>query len=162
MHFSHIEPLSRVPYPYTELQEKCLQDLETTDAKQAHGALHVIFGDGSEGFCCLGRFCVVAGVPRHDQGMNYRYGENEIAANAAGLPRELVEALKLRDLGGFKRDRSFPLSDGYNCYCSGLSSMNDSGKFSFKEIAAYIRHDPWNVFTDPVPAEAATVAEVAA
>lgn len=157
MDFSHIEPISRAPYPYTELQEKCLRDLETTDAKQATGRLERI-NDGVSGFCCLGRFCVVAEAPRRvDDGGNIIYGAYE-DANSARLPKELQEALKLDCLGGFKRSITMPHCVPYYS----LSQLNDCSSFSFKDIAAYIRHDPWNVFKDEPPAETSVASEVAA
>ena len=150
MDFSHIEPVSRAPYPYTELQEKCLRDLETTEAMQAAGRLHRIYADGSEGFCCLGRFCVVAGIPsKVELGAGVVAYGNE-GCGFATLPSELAKELKLKPLGEFKRYNR-EMSD-YNS----LASMNDSGQYSFKNIAAYIRHDPWNVFTDSPQASEAS------
>lgn len=152
---SQIEPLSRAPYPYTELQEKCLRDLETTEEPQASCWL-MVKEEGSEkfGFCCLGRFCIVAELPKSlgSSGRYYSFGAD---GATGGLPSDLAKELKLDGLGGFKR--------GFIGFSS-LAGMNDSRQFSFKDIAAYIRHDPWNVFTDEPPAETtqAVASEVAA
>jgi hypothetical protein len=131
--------MDRGPYPYNEYQEAWLRDLETTTEPQTTGWLHRL-NQGSElsespGFCCLGRACVVLNEePRI--GMDVvSYDDCETV-----LPWHIEARLQLRDDDG-------RLASGMGQLTS-LADMNDSG-WTFKEIAAYIRGNPWNVFLGP-------------
>lgn len=143
---SDVKPLKDEPYPFTELQEKCIRDLETTEESQASGRLEKCDAEGKTiGFCCLGRFCVVAGAKR----ITYQFADSvdveyvfEGATEQVGIMEPLKKLLSLNVLGDFKQLVSIP---GKGSFYS-LANMNDSKNMSFKEIAQYMRHDPWNVF----------------
>ncbi len=160
---SSVTPLRTDPYPFTELQEKCLRDLETTDAPQARYALE----NERHGFCCLGRFCVAAGAERIKTDEIGIGGGNLIEYVYAGkrcrgyLPVTLGRALLLHERRGygvaaapFKRPVYIPGKGPFDK----LTVMNDAPdgeRLTFKEIAQYIRHDPWNVFRDPAESDGA-------
>jgi hypothetical protein len=130
-------PCAVKPYPYNAQQLAWLHDLDTTTESQAQRALH-----SKEGFCCLGRACVVIGleasIPRNDNCLIAYDGEYKLA------PPAVVTALRLRGRGGTLV--KLVTVDGTNC--RSLADLNDSG-WSFKRIAAYIRANPWNVFKGP-------------
>jgi len=129
------------PYPFTEEQEAWLQDLETTDAPQTKEYLHVQddFRDIKAGFCCLGRACITLGIPA-DTNMNFvKYDDLDNVLSDIGINK-----LRLHDDEGLFEE---PADIDGSTFGS-LVAMNDNGK-TFKEIAAYIRANPWNVFKDP-------------
>jgi hypothetical protein len=123
-------------YPYNADQLAWLHDLETTEEPQCTEHLHSTGTDMAYGFCCLGRACIVLGVQEtDDEGPYVEYdGDPQI------LTEPTIKRLRLRGTNG---DFRVP-DDGASC----LTDMNDKGK-SFKQIAAYIRTNPWNVFYDP-------------
>ena len=115
---------------FNDAQEKWLRDLETTDAKQGKSELYE-----DDRFCCLGRGAVVCGV-----------SAEELCSISASTLRDddaldrVRFALRLRDDCG-----SFMVNAAENI--TALTEMNDNGS-SFKEIAAFIRANPWQVFTN--------------
>jgi hypothetical protein len=117
------------PYPFTPEQEAWLRDLETTEEPQTKRYLHLFseHDDFSEtlsaGYCCLGRACVVLGATECKNGPIGLFD-----GNSGRLSNPLMHRLRLRGRGQ-----------------SMLISLNDRGK-SFKQIAAYIRANPHNVF----------------
>jgi hypothetical protein len=153
---SSIIPQRQEPYPFNEDQEAFLKDLETTEAPQAFGWLEK---DG--GFCCLGRACVIFGADR-TEGVGkvalFRVGES---GSYKTLPRSLAYRLRMRGtLGELGRPARLAGVEHRT-----LASLNDTPDpefkpgekhlYTFKDIAAYIRHDPWNVFYGPdeIPAD---------
>lgn len=130
------------PHPFTPEQEAWLRDLETTDEPQTHSLLHRV-SDGKESFCCLGRACVALGL----EGEPFTLGMTYLSESNV-LPAQAVAKLRLRDdIGSFKFNGP-TLSDDDDV-ATALTELNDSGRFSFKEIAAYIRANPENVFLPP-------------
>ena len=127
------------PYPYNADQEAWLRDLETTEEPQVKEYLHISGGRSLKaGFCCLGRACVVLGVKttgKNDDLFVAYDGCDQV------LTDPTIDRLLLRGTNGDFRDR---WANGNSC----LTDLNDRG-MSFKEIAAYIRANPWNVFKDP-------------
>lgn len=126
----------------TTEQEAWLQALESDKYKQGQGVLH----RGNE-FCCLGVACdllkdeltinQVASLTRYN-------GEYQV------LPALVVEKLHLRDncgLFALSIERINTSFEGETIICASLTELNDSGGYTFKEIAAYIRANPENVFT---------------
>ena len=123
------------PYPFTPEQEAWLHDLETTEEPQTKGKLHRLLDYSSiqpAGFCCLGRACVVFGFEGHPQ-----MDVMAFDGNTGALPLNLSKRLRLRSCVGALANRH----EG----CDHLAALNDSG-WSFKQIAAYIRANPENVF----------------
>lgn len=136
----------RGPYPYNEYQETWLRDLETTDAQQTVGYLHRLIAsvrpEEVAGYCCLGRACIAMGERPEfflDAEIGSYDGEETI------LPWHVVEKLRLLDAQGTFAE-SIRRTDGGQF--DALTELNDAG-WSFKEIAAYIRGNPWNVFLAP-------------
>lgn len=139
-------------YKFNEDQEAWLHDLETTDAPQAMGKLHI----ADKGFCCLGRACVLLHDKYNlrrkevvDGGANevsfmYADAEERLASDWRGsvLPNSIATALKLRTVGGHLKERFSERQ------FSMLTEMNDRGNWTFKEIAKYCRDNPSNVFDD--------------
>lgn len=127
-------------YPFTLDQEAWLRDLETTDAPQTIGTLHRLVIDAEDemphpvGYCCLGRACVALGISEHIAG-------REIGAfdgHSAWLPDSVVARLRLRSDNGQLQTQVG--------HCHTLTGLNDLAEWSFKQIAAYIRENPENVF----------------
>jgi hypothetical protein len=128
------------PFIFTPEQEAWLVDLETTEEPQTEGALHRLRQEHSDegevmhsaGYCCLGRACVVLGLKESELGgLGIFHGASVI------LPGRAATALRLRNSNGYLAE---PF-DGFD----NLTGMNDNG-WTFKQIAAYIRANPRNVF----------------
>lgn len=111
---------------FTPAQEAWLAALESGQWQQCVGRLHA--ADDSA-HCCLGvAMRVVQGLEQSATGAEY------LSSDTAS------EQLNLRDgSGGI---------DGDNWrYCAALAIANDSG-ITFAEIAAFIRAEPWRVFSN--------------
>lgn len=131
--------MSDQPFIFTPEQEAWLVDLETTEEPQAMGDLHRFSGSPGAGYCCLGRACVVLGIKETRSGdLGFFDG------NTALLPDVAVEKLRLLSDGGRLK---LPVADGVRSHIC-LTAMNDAG-WTFKQIAAYIRANPRDVFTEP-------------
>jgi hypothetical protein len=130
--------MSEFKYQYNELQRKWLDDLKTTTANQCKEYLH-IREENFEGFCCLGRACIVAKLPELadwcDFSVDYGQGGEE------NTPKELAAKLKLRTRGGELKQ---PIMNTF----THLTCLNDKAEWSFKQIAEYIEAHPDNVFSD--------------
>ena len=125
-------------FPYTPEQLAWLDDLETTEAAQGKGYLHK-----DDAFCCLGRACVVLGVPA-EYGRFIRDGVVRYDGLVSAMSDSIQEILQLRDeLGSFKQ----VVMVKYEASKS-LVELNDGLSYTFKQIAAFIRSDPTNVFTN--------------
>lgn len=101
--------------------ESWIHDLETTDAKQGVQVLRTI----EDGYCCLGRACVVMG------GRFVRSEANEwfvLVGNSHRMYASLDEEV-LRSLGLTWTDQGH------------LAAMNDRGGKTFPEIAAWLREN---------------------
>ena len=124
----------------TAEQEAWLKDLETTDAKQGKSALR----STTDEFCCLGRACVVLDV---EASIGEKYISNTATqvwfynGSWAILSPNTQRRLGLKSgSGGF----GHPVHLNGVVYHS-LANMNDAG-LTFKEIAAFIRANPNEVF----------------
>lgn len=136
-------------YKFTEDQELWLRDLETTDAPQTRLVLQrVVAEDASDGkvfpvgFCCFGRACEVFGIEKSMRlaGGCYTYSLDG-HRSAINLPLPLVDRLGLRS-GNGKLAYSVEYKGEER---ASITQLNDAG-MSFKEIAAFIRANPTNVF----------------
>ena len=132
--------MGQKPYPFTPEQLAWLHDLETTDAPQTRGALHRIVKteEFPVGYCCLGRAAVTLGLRESP----WSEDEHLIAFHGSAANLMFFHRLHLRSASG---DLLHKVED-----LSALSELNDEERWSFKEIAAYCREHPWNVFTDPL------------
>lgn len=169
-----LTPLKKDAYPFTDKQLEWLEALENGKYIQGAGWLKSL----NNSYCCLGVLAEIIGCESDPQQACYRYrlpgGE---WSTGAYLTYEMRKALFLKsDMGSFEQPVRFNGID-YNAvsaqlgapnFGSGspypahtsLASMNDARvifdcgdyprAFTFKEIAAYIRFDPWNVFDAPV------------
>lgn len=138
--------MAKARYQFTPEQEKWLVDLETTEEPQYfEGGLHLLPEPGvhAGGWCCLGRGAKTLGLPEGTRGRLgvFCAGTERLTS---WLPASAVAALRLRGTcGEFRRY----VAVGEETYGS-LASLNDDAKWSFKQIAAYIRANPRNVFTE--------------
>lgn len=139
------------PYPYNEYQESWLRDLETTDEPQTRGYLHrLVEGEDDRGniikpgWCCLGRACVAVGFNLLEDVYEYAVFPLQIDYEGEIAPKEVCQKLRLRDSTG----ALYFSWSGYDC----LAAANDDG-VTFKEIAAYIRANPWKVFLPPLESQ---------
>lgn len=157
-----IEPVSEKPYPYTELQKQWLAALKSGKYKQGQGFLKAV----SDRFCCLGVLCELAGwEPKLNEAdaiaYSFRDPQNpEAYTSTSYLPGFIRRMANLGDdIGRLEKPVRLKGLESYNPYTS-LASMNDvriiertsrgeTTGLSFPEIAAYIEHDPWNVFLPP-------------
>lgn len=146
MDFSFIIPKNTEPYPFNEDQEAWLKELETTERKKGYGYLEA----RDNTFCCLGIACHLFGAIREEgAGIARLFKMTEDGPTCAMyLPVPLAYRLRLRDASGLLAN---PVRIS-GAECNSLAGMNDATDYSlqplltFKDIAAYIRHDPWNVF----------------
>ncbi len=108
---------------FTELQERWLKNLEGGEYRQGVGFL---LKDGE--FCCLG-VAVHTVDPQH---IHMRFGGD--------LPDDVAQKMHFR--GNFGE----LLTEHKNQ--TSLSVLNDYEEMTFAEIAAFIRANPWQVFTN--------------
>lgn len=107
-------------------REAWLRDLETTEAAQCRRRLK----DFEYGYCCLGRACIVL-IPLNP---HYQHPQRDLAMQAV-LSDESRMLLGLRDSSGASRN---PLPHSTE-FLASLAELNDSGRFSFKQIAQWLR-----------------------
>lgn len=127
-------------FKFTELQEQWLQLLETTELGQAKGVLRL--GDS---YCCLGLAAeFVLGltpvrVDRYDKTTVYEFDDMDRKLTAKGAAKLGLVS------GGGSFSRNYPPP---NTAWPSLDSLNDYGRYSFKEIAKLIRENPRSVFKE--------------
>lgn len=145
MDFSHIEPLNKdVPFEFGPIQIKWLEALESGEYKQADGRL---WDKPSDSYCCLGVAAKLAGIEWQDMPEAYDtgfvFGEGETLSVSNGfLPVGAADVIGLRGpRGDFAQ-----MVQVCGSHADTLANLNDHYKLSFADIAAYIRHDPHNVF----------------
>jgi hypothetical protein len=110
---------------FTAAQEKWLQALESGAYRQCQQMLRMTDSAGCNRYCCLGVAVEVCGLQETsecDLGDSY-------------------EALMLRSKSG---DVLLP----HKAERSTLIGLNDGLEWSFAQIAAFIRANPWQVFTN--------------
>lgn len=136
--FEKIVPVKAEPFPFTELQTKWIEALESGEYKQSRRALN----DGT-GFCCLGVLCEIAGMDFEKRG-SYTYYSFDGQYSGQVLPDTFTSKIGLRDrYGSLKQGIAHS-----GTISSTLIGLNDRG-VPFSEIAQLMRHDPWNVFAGP-------------
>jgi hypothetical protein len=128
-------------FKFTELQERWLQALESGEYKQSEGELHK---DGA--YCCLGVATHIFN-PNHEALKNNGWRKyKDVILLSKTAPPDVVESLRLRDNhGSFSSPRTFESSG--NAW-EALVELNDSGGFTFEDIAKIIRENPYEVFTN--------------
>jgi hypothetical protein len=153
------------PYPFTHEHSAWLHDLETTTEPQTVGALHRVVAVGPHephrciGWCPLGRGAVVLGLPEAS------WGEDSQLMAFSGSSVQLLPYRRLH-LRGTSGELLAPVPDdqetadraGREFQAEGwqtLAEINDELRWTFPQIAAYIRAKPWNVFTAPDATHAA-------
>jgi hypothetical protein len=131
------------PYIFSKAQEDWLRDLETTDAPQTTGTLHrmVPIGSVPVGYCCLGRACVALDIPEE---VSRTRQIGVFMGRTGALPEGATKALRLRNSDGELAEAVEADGIAYPT----LAGLNDGAEWSFKQIAAYIRANPRNVFID--------------
>lgn len=155
MDLSQIKPIKSEPFTFGPMQTKWLEALESGDYAQCKRSLKGDIGlglkqeaSGQIGYCCLGVLCEIAGLEWHEEGddkSNYfRFGED---TSNGYLPTGFAETVGLANSWGtLKKSITFKFK-GEDRTSHTLADLNDEFDQSFKDIAAYIRHDPHNVFT---------------
>lgn len=149
MDLSKVKPVSTEPFPFGPMQTKWLKALESGEWRQARRALaEYIYEDETSDkptgtrYCCLGVMCELAKLEWSDDANNKGFSYNGHATNGY-MPAGFAETVGLNfQWGSFKNPviiNGTPTST--------LADLNDDLGLSFAEIAAYVRHDPWNVFT---------------
>jgi hypothetical protein len=123
-------------YKLNAYQEAWLHDLETTDAPQAEGYLWI----KSEGFCCLGRAAILLDPQGADTELDTVFWDFQCSI----LPDHLYKQLNLWSNVGDLRD-TYESSDGI---ANSLTDFNDKLMWSFKQIAEWIRANPYQVWSD--------------
>ena len=128
-------------YEYNRHQEKWLTDLETTDVPQAKGRLKSNTGE----FCCLGRYYESQEISCEKS----ESGDFLYLGHISALDDLAVQDLRLKskygDILTGKVDPVWRIKIGDH---TRLTEMNDFLKWSFKEIAEFIRANPDAVFND--------------
>lgn len=151
MDFSFIVRKNADPYPFNADQEAWIKELETTERKKGRGYLE----DSNNQFCCLGVACVMFGAEREQSNIGARAFKFRMSPEGLFdqqlLPMPLAYRLKLRGIEGVFRDAiringvEFRALVGLNDHQEFINNeWRDA--FTFKDIAAYMRYDPWNVF----------------
>ncbi len=165
-----IEPLDRSPYEFLPIQLGWLEALESGNYAQGQGLLR----SSTDEYCCLGVLAELSSCDRRlaSIGTAYQYrheGDSSAPYEEVGvLPFKTRRDARLNScMGAFKRGvifpgvdygESLPALDRLPAGHGSLAAMNDVRcirdgdtlrAFNFREIAAYIRHDPWNVFGAP-------------
>lgn len=127
-------------YKFSEEQERWLQALESGKYEQCKDELW----DG-DGYCCLGVACAIDGYKKDTRNpmLKGHFLNHNNHSIGGSLDNRLRDKLSLREGNGMLKKMH---TDG-GVRLKALASMNDSG-WSFKQIAAYIRANPRNVFRD--------------
>lgn len=153
-------------FEFGPIQTKWLEALESGEWKQANGCLKCSQADEGTGepiegkfaYCCLGVLAEIAGLewaPRQEirsgeadcilagnPGFFFSDGDGATFSNGY-LPLNFGETVGLRDDRG-SLAKSLAM-DNYRSYS--LADLNDMRRFSFKEIAEFIRRNATKVFT---------------
>lgn len=142
-------------YAFTSEQLEWLDALESGKYEQGK-----TFLNKNNKFCCLGVACDLFAeklglVIENDDGIIGYANKVEDQSQrwesdytSTTLPKPIMELLKIRDnCGEFINKTVIASKNDYGTMSYGsLAGMNDSGNFSFKDIAEYIRNNPENVF----------------
>lgn len=123
----------------TELQERWLTELELHPGRQSKGTLGEISKDGTIRVCCLGQalLCLKPSLSPHELQDGISRGQLPISYQQIGLRSPLGEFETTAEVNGLPYKH--------------LINMNDGDKLvpalTWPQIAAYIRANPENVFT---------------
>jgi len=153
MDWSKVIPVSTEPFEFGPIQTKWLEALESGEYKQGKRELKSLVSfQGDVGkpvhhaYCCLGVICELQGLAWQDFGPLTGAGFCYMGSHAYNnyLPEDFAYSIGLRGPSG---PFTNPVNAN-NCAYSNLAEMNDDveSRLSFKDIAAYIRHDPHNIF----------------
>ncbi len=129
--------MNQIDNKFNEAQETWLNELETTDKKQGRSLLRSI----TNRYCCLGVACEVLGLQAEKRHWAYSYEGSEHL-----LPSSVQNKLMIRVYDGRFDESEVYKHKGLKVYS--LVGMNDSCQFTFKDIATFIRENPWAVFTN--------------
>jgi hypothetical protein len=128
-------------YEFNNFQKRWLAALRSGRYEQGKGFLQ----KGNQ-YCCLGVACDIF-ADRFDIS-KIKDGDITLYNHSRQrLPPQLIAALGLRDAIGMF---SGPIQYG-DCVLQALAGMNDSGKFTFAEIADFIEQHPTTVFNPSIP-----------
>ncbi len=143
--FKPLEHKSGEAFVFGPLQTKWLEALESGKFEQGRHLLKNLANQ----YCCLGVLCEVANVPfivgkPMPDGKPHTGFQDGDEIECAYTPAALSSEIGFHGRAGeLVERRSFPPVARLNA----LTAINDSSALSFKQIAEYIRYDPWNVFS---------------
>lgn len=149
-------------FPFTDAQEEWLAALESGDYRQAREWLSLMDGEtGEQTFCCLGLGCHLYDESRWKRRQSGFVLALMFENQDKGLPFEVRTRLGLADRGGtirhgdvgtehpddmrlhdWLKTKRQEFGDGVTL---SLAEMNDA-RWTFAEIAAFIRRNPHAVF----------------
>lgn len=120
----------QIPVEFTPAQIAWLAALESGNYLQTNGTLHK---DG--GYCCLGLACEVSNLA------GWEYDNFYLSARST-LPDKVRIYFNFFGFGG----NLYPLIQIEDKLVHTLIHLNDSVRFSFLEIATFVRNHPRSVF----------------
>lgn len=126
-------------FEFGPIQLKWLESLETHPERQLTGQLAKFVSLGIEEYraCCLGEYCIIAGVGDFSEDGDYEVGKSYALVDESW-----------KDLGLYSSDGAFENEyrlDGYRS----LASMNDNG-MTWLQIAKFVRENPEKVFNKSI------------
>lgn len=154
MDLTKITPISTEPFEFGPIQAKWLEALESGEYLQGTGTLksqEPAHGTDKHTYCCLGVLCELNNVP-------WEVGKDSGQLNGFIFPNlgkhlnyptgPFRDQCGLRTISGGLKTTVLLSDETGQVLLDNLAAMNDCGNptFTFKDIAAYIRHDPHNVF----------------
>lgn len=128
-------------YQFTEVQEAWLQKLESDEMQDKQGRGQLIDSEGK--MCCLGVLCSLQPDVAIIEN-NFYFGEDLLDS----IPVETItDRVGLRTCdGSFVAPVLYEDRVGWQVKAYTLTTLNDGAKWTFKQIASYIRANPENVF----------------
>ena len=136
-------------YEFNPFQEAWLDALESGMYPQGINALCTLNQDGvPAGFDCLGVLCEVF-IEMFPGEVELTFGLDKARYDGRSLivPPLVQQCAGLRDPSGIFKEPVQLAQQGLKFYTVRLTAMNDVGT-SHKDIAAYIRQNPTNVFVE--------------
>ena len=128
-------------YKFSRLQKKWIEALESGKYKQGTGYLCQKGPDGQFRYCCLGVLCETYNSSHKTNPIKKNLEITSIIdyeSQIGLLPDKVYRAAKLYSSGGMIKKRGF----------NNLMILNDIRKWSFKQIASFIKENPTAVFSN--------------
>jgi len=135
-------------------QTAWVEALESNKYIQGQNYLKVVLKNKPTKHCCLGVLCEIEKLeqeePYNPKGYVTFKDKDRISSKSfTHLPEDLREKYKFFGCGGDINGSFFEDPDDISPFTS-LVDMNDDSRFSFKDIAAFIRKFPQVIFKEAV------------